>query len=1049
MKRARFFAAAAAVVVGSLALAVCLAQAAPPVQSEFPIFVGQGGATSVDIDGSQVVWNKGMEIWHQDLTTGVSRIIHDDYLMRAAWDPRVSGSTVVWADYRNGDTDVDIWAAQLPSGGEYELFPEEPNANARSQTRPAISGDRVVWIDAWPDGGHGDIRGVHLSTGQEFWVVNDGDAQEEVAISGDTVVWSEYRWDGGERSIRGYDLATQTEFPICTVAGVQRAPDVSGDIVVWVDERNGESNPDIYGYDLSSGTEFPICTRPGSQVGPRISGGVVVYNDGSTDPSSLCGFDLATHTEFTVTTSIDGRADVSGDTVVWSKSGGQDLYGAHLAFWDASVAIDAGAAATADTDVQLALAVSRWSGVASGMRFSDDGISWSSWEPFAIAKPWVLPSGDGVKTVYAQFDDVAGGLSPEVSDEILLDTTPPVTTDDVTTLWSPVDVTVTLTSTDDGSGVASTSYMVNAPPWLTGTSLTVPALVDHSNDGVHAVSYQSVDSVGNTETAKSCQVGIDTLPPVSEATNLDTAWHPASFRLGLAATDQGSGVSAIRYSVDGGAEQTGASVAFETDGPHVVAFHAIDRVGNPEIGKTCTVYSDVTAPTTLCDAPIGWVAAPLTVHFDATDSLSGVDYSEYQVDGATWQRGTEAEISTGGTHELRYRSVDKVGNAEAPRSATVQVDTLPPTTVASGNAGWHNRPVSVTLTATDGGCGVAATYYSVDGAAWQTGNTASVPAPSDHSRDGLRTVRFYSTDLFGNVEPAKSCTVMIDTRGPVTRAPRSATARREGTARLYYRVNDALSDTADVTILVKSAAGRTVKTLELGEKSTGELLRCSFPCNLRTGSYRFLVRAVDLAGNRQSGTGSNTLRVLPPPSDPYLRIKSTASASLTGWTKVRKIRLFYGRMTGGGWRVHARNEGGSWGAWHSCGTAGSFSWMLPSGNGTKKVTLQYVKGSSTRSFTKSIKLDMKRPTIDFYTAAENSDGNLVGVVRATDNMSGYLAGATCTDVLGSWVSICGSWVASGGTARWVLLEPPIFDTYIMFVVRDRAGNARSAAGTYQ
>jgi hypothetical protein len=46
------------------------------------------------------------------------------------------------------------------------------------------------------------------------------------------------------------------------------------------------------------------------------------------------------------------------------------------------------------------------SGVAL-MRFSNDNSNWSSWEPYSTSKTWSLDGGDGVKTVYAQFQNVA------------------------------------------------------------------------------------------------------------------------------------------------------------------------------------------------------------------------------------------------------------------------------------------------------------------------------------------------------------------------------------------------------------------------------------------------------------------------------------------------------------------------------------------------------------------------------------------------------------------------------------------------------------------
>jgi hypothetical protein len=47
------------------------------------------------------------------------------------------------------------------------------------------------------------------------------------------------------------------------------------------------------------------------------------------------------------------------------------------------------------------------SGVAQ-MRFSNGNSDWSGWEVIAASKIWVLPTGDGAKTVNAQFIDAAG-----------------------------------------------------------------------------------------------------------------------------------------------------------------------------------------------------------------------------------------------------------------------------------------------------------------------------------------------------------------------------------------------------------------------------------------------------------------------------------------------------------------------------------------------------------------------------------------------------------------------------------------------------------------
>ena len=90
-----------------------------------------------------------------------------------------------------------------------------------------------------------------------------------------------------------------------------------------------------------------------------------------------------------------------------------------------SVLINSGASHTNNPEVTLALsAADEHSGI-SAMRFSNDGVSWSGWEPYAAFKSWNLGAGDGERTVRAQFRDGAQNISPVSSDGIVLDTTPP------------------------------------------------------------------------------------------------------------------------------------------------------------------------------------------------------------------------------------------------------------------------------------------------------------------------------------------------------------------------------------------------------------------------------------------------------------------------------------------------------------------------------------------------------------------------------------------------------------------------------------------------
>lgn len=77
-----------------------------------------------------------------------------------------------------------------------------------------------------------------------------------------------------------------------------------------------------------------------------------------------------------------------------------------------SNSINAGASITSSPSVTLALSAI---GSTEMLISNDAGFAGASWEAYATSKPWVLTSGDGVKTVYAKFRNATGDMSSVVS----------------------------------------------------------------------------------------------------------------------------------------------------------------------------------------------------------------------------------------------------------------------------------------------------------------------------------------------------------------------------------------------------------------------------------------------------------------------------------------------------------------------------------------------------------------------------------------------------------------------------------------------------------
>jgi hypothetical protein len=101
-----------------------------------------------------------------------------------------------------------------------------------------------------------------------------------------------------------------------------------------------------------------------------------------------------------------------------------------------SVVINSGAATASTNIVILTLNASDAGGTVTGMKFSNDGVIYSSEYVYATSRAWTLSSGYGTKTVYVLFKDATGNWmrSPatdtiQVTDTAapspVIDTTPP------------------------------------------------------------------------------------------------------------------------------------------------------------------------------------------------------------------------------------------------------------------------------------------------------------------------------------------------------------------------------------------------------------------------------------------------------------------------------------------------------------------------------------------------------------------------------------------------------------------------------------------------
>jgi len=191
----------------------------------------------------------------------------------------------------------------------------------------------------------------------------------------------------------------------------------------------------------------------------------------------------------------------------------------------------------------------------------------------------------------------------------------------------------------------------------------------------------------------------------------------------------------------------------------------------------------------------------------------------------------------------------------------VAAETTDPTVTISGaDTAWHNSPVALTFSATDGQSGVQKLQYQAPPvvATWTDGTAYTVPVTTQ----GAIAVSAQALDWCNRVGTA-SATVNIDTTQPGTAALGDVSVKKGKTAKLKYRITEpaGLSPSAKVVIKIKRSDGSTAKTTTINSAPTNVQQSYSFTCNLAKGSYKWYVYATDLAGNTQENVAKASLKV--------------------------------------------------------------------------------------------------------------------------------------------------------------------------------------------
>ncbi|WP_424358551.1 OmpL47-type beta-barrel domain-containing protein [Methanocella sp. MCL-LM] len=178
----------------------------------------------------------------------------------------------------------------------------------------------------------------------------------------------------------------------------------------------------------------------------------------------------------------------------------------------------------------------------------------------------------------------------------------------------------------------------------------------------------------------------NTAPAVQLVTGVspNNGWYNVEVPCSLIVTDNpgGSGVDQVQYSLDNVSWHTGTTFTVAAEGSSSVYWNCTDRAGNSRTGSR-VINIDTMAPTT--DATIMDNTFALT----ATDTTSGVNYTEYKIDNNEWTQYI-VPVAFDRLSMIYYRSVDIADNAETAKALSFDRIVLPSGTVSMDE--MYGRP---------------------------------------------------------------------------------------------------------------------------------------------------------------------------------------------------------------------------------------------------------------------------------------------------------------------------------------------------------------------
>jgi hypothetical protein len=313
--------------------------------------------------------------------------------------------------------------------------------------------------------------------------------------------------------------------------------------------------------------------------------------------------------------------------------------------------------------------------------------------------------GDNLSTG-ALVSDLAGNTKDALAGPVKIDrhapdTTPSVPSPATPDGWYADSVQVALNALDPLSGVAATYYRVDG-----GSQQTYGGPFAFDLNGEHTITFWSVDRADNTEdnsdAGHSITVKVDKSNPTIAAVVPPAngyGWYMSPVVVSFNCDDDESGI-----------DECTAPVTLNEGANQSAHGQAKDRVGHTAQTDATGINVDLTAPSvagnaTMAPSVHGWYKDDVTIHWTATDGLSGIDDTlTHLTDSVIGGEGS----NLGATSDAAY---DRAGNSSTGSVSGIKIDRTDPTIHATPDRapnlnGWYKDDVVVSFGCADALSGV-------------------------------------------------------------------------------------------------------------------------------------------------------------------------------------------------------------------------------------------------------------------------------------------------------------------------------------------------------